>query len=115
MSYFVDAFVMNQGSTPLELLALLLFGAPDVLTLQKLLLLLTFGEANHTFTAVIAHSLYSFLILALSDSIHFFIRASSFERDSPRSFSVPSGIEKPSSSASMNFLKRESTFESASF
>ncbi len=35
MSYFVDALVMNQGSTPLELLALLLFGAPEVLTLQK--------------------------------------------------------------------------------
>lgn len=48
---------MNQGSTPLELLALLLFGAPEVLTLQKLLLLLTFGEASQTFTAVIAYNL----------------------------------------------------------
>lgn len=85
MSYFVDALVMNQGSTPLELLALLLFGAPEVLTLQKFVELLIFGEANQTFTAVIAYSLYSFLILALSDSTHFFIRASSFERDSPSS------------------------------
>ena len=48
---------MNQGRTPLELLALLLFGAPEVLTLQKFVELLIFGEANQTFTAVIAYNL----------------------------------------------------------
>lgn len=52
LSYSVVIFVMNQGSTPLELLALLLFGVPEVLTLQKFVELLIFGEANQTFTAV---------------------------------------------------------------
>ena len=67
---------MNQGRTPLELLALFLFGAPEVLTLQKFVELLIFGEANQTFTAVIACNLY--FILVLSESIQFLISFSSF-------------------------------------
>lgn len=41
----------NPGATPSELLALLLFAAPDVFTLQKLLLLLAFGERSQALTA----------------------------------------------------------------
>ena len=35
------------------MLALLLFAAPDVFTLQKLLLLLAFGERSQALTAVV--------------------------------------------------------------
>lgn len=55
---------MNQGSTPLELLALLLFVAPEVLTLQKFVELLIFGEANQTFTAVIAYNPVTYSVLS---------------------------------------------------
>lgn len=36
----------NPKQTPLELLALLLFAAPEVVTLQKLLLLFVLGERS---------------------------------------------------------------------
>ena len=39
----------NPGATPLELDALLLLALPLLLTLQKLVVLLAFGEANHQF------------------------------------------------------------------
>ena len=37
----------SQGNTVRELLALLLFGLPSLLTLPKLLVLFTFGERSH--------------------------------------------------------------------
>ena len=42
---------MSQGSTPLALLALLLFAVPSVFTLQKFVELLIYGEASHQLVA----------------------------------------------------------------
>ena len=39
------------GASPRELLALLLLAVPSVFTMQKLLLLLLFGDRSHTSTA----------------------------------------------------------------
>ncbi len=41
----------NPKATPFELLALLLLALPLLLTLQKLVLLLPFGERSHQFEA----------------------------------------------------------------
>lgn len=49
LSYFGAA--QNPKETPFVLLALLLLALPSELTLQKLLLLLTFGERSHQFVA----------------------------------------------------------------
>lgn len=60
----------NPGASPLELLALLLFAEPSVLTLQKLLVFDALGERSHQLTArqklpyaffiAIHHTLYKF-------------------------------------------------------
>ena len=44
-------FILNQRGRPFVLEALLLLKLPDVLTFQKLLLLLEFGEPSHQLLA----------------------------------------------------------------
>ena len=48
---YADGAILKQGSTPRERLALASYGAPEVLTVQKLAVPLTYGEANQTYTA----------------------------------------------------------------
>lgn len=48
----------NQGATPLELVALLLLAAPEVFTLQKFVVLLTFGDDNHQLQEVTVCNLF---------------------------------------------------------
>ncbi len=55
--------VRNQGATPLAFEALLLFAAPEVLTLQKLVELLTLGEHSHQLQAVTVYNLECFVPL----------------------------------------------------
>ena len=46
----------NQGQTPFELLALLLFMLPLLLTFQKLVELVALGERNHQFVANVEYN-----------------------------------------------------------
>ena len=66
----------NQGATPFVLDALLLLAAPEVLTLQKFVALLTFGETSHQLHAAMQDASYPYL--SASDFIHAFSMASSF-------------------------------------
>lgn len=61
--------VRNHGRTPFELEALLLFAAPVVFTLQKLVELLTLGEASHQLEAIQSITYGRSLYLLLSDCI----------------------------------------------
>ena len=98
----------NQGSTPLALLALLLFVEPSEFTLQKFVELLTFGEDSHQLQAAIQLITYSSLSLFLSDAIHPLMLFSSLSISLTSSVSNPSGIEKPSRSARSSFLNSTS-------
>lgn len=57
-SYYAECIVQNLKDTPFELLALLLLALPLLLTLQKLLELLVFGERSHQLVADTAYALY---------------------------------------------------------
>ena len=48
---YADGAILKQGSTPKELLAALVSGAPEALTEQKAVAVLIPGEANQTYTA----------------------------------------------------------------
>ena len=50
----------NQGQTPFELLALLLFMLPLLLTFQKLVELVALGERNHQLVEITEYNLKIF-------------------------------------------------------
>ena len=99
---------MNPGRTPLALLALLLFGAPLVLTLQKFVALLTFGDDSHQLAVQPAAR-------SLSDFCHPTRSFSSFIIPSVISTRIPLGIGRPLTSASSILLRMFSHLAKALF
>ena len=90
ISYFGAA--QNPKETPYVLLALLLFALPSELTLQKLLLLLTFGDRSHQFVADIQSMPYvsqgRFLNRFRSDSITPLMSFCDFETNGSQVFKI---------------------------